>query len=246
MARRRFLVDQVQDNTAEIRGDEARHLSRVLRAEPGQRYEISDGADVYLAEISAVEKDRVGFRLLEPLDTPPAPVRLTLVAALIKFDRFEWLVEKATELGAAAIVPVNAARSEKGLLQAAGKRAERWRRIARESSQQARRVGPPEIGGPQELGAALAALSGDGYFLDEKAGAPPLLAVLPPPGKRRSSDSVTLVTGPEGGWTDAERASAAAGGWTPVSLGPLILRAETAAIAAAGLLIHAWWASQLE
>jgi 16S rRNA (uracil1498-N3)-methyltransferase len=246
MARRRFLVDQVRDNAAEIRGDEAHHLARVLRAEPGQQYEISDGTDVYLAEISAVEKDRVGFRVIEPLDTPPALVSLTLIAALIKFDRFEWLVEKATELGAAAIVPVNAARSEKGLLQAAAKRAERWRRIARESSQQARRLRPPEIGEPQELGAALAALSGDGYFLDEQPGAPPLLTALPPPERRRGSDSVTLVTGPEGGWTDAERASAAAGGWTPVSLGPLILRAETAAITAAGLLIHAWWASQLE
>ena len=246
MARRRFLVDQVQDNTAEILGDDARHLARVLRAEVGQLYEISDGTSVYLAEVSAIEKSRVGFRLIEPLDTPSTPVRLTILAALIKFDRFEWLVEKATELGAAAIVPVNAARSEKGLLEAAGKRVERWRRIAHESSQQARRVRPLEIGGPQELGAALAALSGDGYFLDEKPGAPPLLAALPPSGTRRGSDSIALATGPEGGWTDAERASAAAGGWKAVSLGPLILRAETAAIAAASLIIHAWWASQLE
>jgi 16S rRNA (uracil1498-N3)-methyltransferase len=246
MARRRFLVDQVRDKTAEIRGDEAHHLARVLRAEAGQQYEISDGASVYLAEVSVVEKDRVGFHLLEALETPPVPVSLTLLAALIKFDRFEWLVEKATELGAAAIVPVHAARSEKGLLEAAGKRAERWRRIARESSQQARRVRPPEIGEPQQLAAALAALSGDGYFLDEKPGVPPLLTALPPNDKRRSSASVTLVTGPEGGWTDAERAAAAAGGWKPVSLGPLILRAETAAITAAGILIHAWWASQLE
>jgi 16S rRNA (uracil1498-N3)-methyltransferase len=246
MARRRFLVDQVHDNTAEIRGDDAHHLARVLRAEPGRQYEISDGACVYLAEVSAVEKDRVGFRLIEPLDTPPAPVRLTLVAALIKFDRFEWLVEKATELGAAAIVPVNAARSEKGLLEAAGKRAGRWRRIAHESSQQARRVRVPEINAPQELGAALSALSGDGYFLEERPGAPPLLAILPPPGKRHASDSITVATGPEGGWTEAERSAAANGGWTPVSLGPQILRAETAAITAAGLLMHAWWSSQLE
>src|ERR1700733_5214027 len=233
MARRRFLVDQVRDNAAEIRGDEAHHLARVLRAEPGQQYEISDGTDVYLAEISSVAKDRCGFRFIEPPDTPPALVSLTLIAALIKFDRFEWLVEKATELGAAAIVPVNAARSEKGLLEAAGKRAVRWRRIAHESSQQARRVRPPEIKEPQELGAVLAALSGDGYFLEEKPGAPPLLAVLPPAGKRQGSNSMPLAPAPEGGWTDAERSAAATSGWTSVSLGPLILRAETAAVAAA-------------
>jgi 16S rRNA (uracil1498-N3)-methyltransferase len=250
MARRRFLVERVRDNAAELRGEDARHLARVLRAEPGQQYEVSDGTGVYLGEIAAVEKERVIFRVIEALDTPPVPVRLTLFAALVKFDRFEWLVEKATELGVAAIVPVGAARSEKGLLEAARKRAERWRRIAHESSQQARRLGPPEIGEPQQLTAVIArgiaAGRGLRYFLDEKPGAPALAAVIPPPAERRASDSVALLTGPEGGWTDAERAVAIAAGWTPVSLGPLILRAETAAIAAAGILIHAWWASQLE
>lgn len=246
MARRRFLVERVRDNAAELRGEDARHLARVLRAEPGQQYEVSDGASVYLAEIAAVEKERVIFRVVEALDTPPAPVRLTLYAALVKFDRFEWLVEKAAELGVAAIVPVNAARSEKGLLEAARKRVERWRRIAHESSQQARRLGPPEIGEPQPLATAIAAGTSLRYFLDEKPGATSLAAAIPPHRERRRSDAVALATGPEGGWTDAERAAATAAGWTPVSLGPLILRAETAAIAAAAIVTHAWWASQLE
>src|SRR5579862_7412808 len=200
MARRRFLVDQIRDNTAELHGGDARHLARVLRGAPGQQYEITDGQGIYLAEISTVEKDGVTFRVVEAVESPQvSAVRVTLLAALIKFDRFEWLVEKATELGVSAIVPVHAARSEKGLLEAAGKRVERWRRIAHESSQQARRVQPPEIGAPRELGAALAAFSGDRYFLDEKPGAPPLLAILPQPAKRRASDSIALVTGPEGG-----------------------------------------------
>jgi 16S rRNA (uracil1498-N3)-methyltransferase len=246
MARRRFLVEHIRDNAAELRGDDARHLARVLRAEPGQRYELSDGSGVYLAEITAVEKDRVTFRVLEPLDAPPTPVRLTLYAALIKFDRFEWLVEKATELGVAAIIPVNAERSGKGLMEAARKRAERWRRIAHETSQQARRLDAPEIGDPQPLAAVIAGRAGLRYFLDEQPGAPPLLTAIPPPTERRGQDSIALLTGPEGGWTDAERAAAVASGWTPVSLGPLILRAETAALAAAGILTHAWWASQLE
>ena len=246
MARRRFLVEHIHDNAAEVRGEDARHLTRVLRAEPGQQYEISDGGGVYLAEIAAVERERVIFRIIEALEAPPPPVQLTIFAALIKFDRFEWLVEKATELGVTAIVPVNAARSEKGLVEAARKRAERWRRIARESSQQARRLGPPEIGEPQTLAAAIGAPAGLRYFLDEKPGTPPLAGVIPLPGERRGSDSVALLTGPEGGWTDAERAAATAAGWAPVSLGPLVLRAETAAIAAAAILTHGWWASQLE
>jgi len=250
MARRRFLVECVRDNQAELSGEDAYHLARVLRAAPGQQYEISDGAGVYLAEIAAVESESVIFRVLEAIDAPQLPVRLTLYAAIVKFDRFEWLVEKATELGVAAIVPVNAGRSGKGLLEAARKRAERWRRIARESSQQSRRQGPPEIGEPKSLAAAIAGgnavSAGLRYFLDEKPGATPLAAVIPPPPARRSSDSVAVLTGPEGGWTDAERAAAISSGWVPVSLGPLILRAETAAIAAAGILTHAWWASQLE
>ena len=246
MARRRFLVEQIRDNTAELRGEDARHLARVLRAEPGQQYEISDGASACLAEITAVERDRVVFRVVEPIETPPAAVRLTLCAALIKFDRFEWLVEKATELDVAAIVPVNAARSEKGLLEAARKRTERWLRIAHESSQQSRRLAPPEIAEPQPLAAAITVSGRYRYFLDEKPGARPLLSVLPPPAARRNSDSAVLLTGPEGGWTDSERAAALAAAWTPASLAPRILRAETAAIAAAGILSHAWWASQLE
>jgi 16S rRNA (uracil1498-N3)-methyltransferase len=250
MARRRFMVECVRDNEAELRGEDAYHLSRVLRAAPGQQYEISDGTSVYLAEIAAIERDRVIFRVLDAIDAPQLPLRLTLYAAIVKFDRFEWLVEKATEVGVTAIVPVNAARSEKGLMEAARKRAERWRRIARESSQQARRLGPPEIGEPTSLAAAIAdgnaASTGLRYFLDEKPGGAPLAAVLPQPPARRSSDSVALLTGPEGGWTDAERAAAIASGWVPVSLGPLVLRAETAAIGAAGILTHAWWASQLE
>ena len=246
MARRRFLVECIRDNAAELHGDDARHLARVLRAEAGQQYEISDGAGLYLAEIATVEKDRVTFRVIEALDTPKAPARLTLFIALIKFDRFEWLVEKATELGVAAIVPVNATRSEKGLAEAARKRAERWRRIARESSQQARRLSPPEIGDARPLADAFAADASLRYFLDEKPGAPPLLGVIPAPAQRRPTDSISLLTGPEGGWTDAERSAAAAAGWTRASLGSLILRAETAAIAAAAMLTHAWWASQLE
>ena len=166
--------------------------------------------------------------------------------ALIKFDRFEWLVEKATELGVAAIVPVNAARTERGLLEAAQKRVDRWRRIAHESSQQARRVSPPEISEPRPLVAAIAALSGPRYFLDEKPGAPALLSAIPPAGERAGTPSLALLNGPEGGWTEGERTAAIAAGWMPVSLGPLILRAETAGITAAGMLLHAWWATRLE
>ena len=240
LARRRFFVDRIHGGEAELAGDDARHLARMLRAEPGQRYELSDNHSAYLAEISDVSPRRIAFRVLEPLPAEaPAPA-VTLFAALIKFDRFEWLVEKATELDVARIVPVNASRAEKGLASAAPKRAERWRKIARESSQQARRVRMPEIALPAEFVAALTDSSGYRYFLEEQPGAVPLVRALPPEPARSSADTIAILAGPEGGWTDGERAQAKDAGWTPVSLGPHILRAETAAITALAVCGNAW------
>lgn len=237
MARRRFFVDAVRGGLAELRGDEARHLTRVLRAEAGVRYEISDNQSAYLAEIAEARGDRVVFRVLEPIASPDLPVRITLVAALIKFDRFEWMIEKATELGVERMLPVETARSEKGLFEASGKRTERWIRIARESSQQSRRVRAPEILPAVRMEASLGVPVTYRYWLEETS-APALLSRLP--ASPVPSASVALFIGPEGGWTDAERTQAIAAGWQPVSLGPLVLRAETAAIVAIGIVMNAW------
>ena len=110
--RRRFFVDEVRSGRAELSGDDARHLTRVLRVEAGQRYEISDNCNVYLAEVETARKEHVAFRTLEKLPAPAETVRLVLCAALIKFDHFEWMIEKATELGVSEIVPVETIRSD--------------------------------------------------------------------------------------------------------------------------------------
>jgi 16S rRNA (uracil1498-N3)-methyltransferase len=240
MARRRFFVEEIRGGAAEIRGDEARHLTRVLRVESGQRFEISDNENAYLAEIQEARGERVVFRVIEPIAAATLPVRVTLCAALIKFDRFEWMVEKATELGVERILPVETTRSEKGLFEASRKRTERWMRIARESSQQSRRVRVPEILGAVRFKAALAENAGHRYFLEEstleECKAPPLPREIP----EERQDSVTLLVGPEGGWTAAERESAHADGWRAVSLGPQVLRAETAACAALAIIVATW------
>jgi 16S rRNA (uracil1498-N3)-methyltransferase len=164
-------------------------------------------------------------------------VRVTLVAALFKFDRFEWMVEKATELGVERIRPVEAARSDKGLFEASAKRAERWRRIAREASQQSRRLRLPEIAEALPLAQAFETAPGARYFLDE-AGAPALLSVLDR--SQPALERVSLAVGPEGGWTDAERQLARQSGWLPAGLGAAILRAETAAVAALAVVGNAF------
>jgi 16S rRNA (uracil1498-N3)-methyltransferase len=238
MARRRFFVPEVRRGAAEITGQDAEHLVRVLRAEAGQVYEISDNHDVYLAQVQTARKSAVSFQILEKLSLPPATVRVSLLAALIKFDRFEWLVEKATELGVATIQPFEASRTERGLAQASVKRLARWEKIAVEASQQARRVHLPRIEATIDFAEALRTDASVRLSLDEARDAPPILGLLPE--ERKASDDVALLLGPEGGWTDEERQRAVAAGWMPCSLGATILRAETAAIAGLAVIQAAW------
>src|SRR6202035_3212236 len=106
--RRRFFVDRFQGDFAVLRGDTAHHLVRVLRAEPGQIYELSDGESLRLGRTENVSPDGVDFVLLESLPVRPSSLRITLLLAIVKFDRFEWAIEKATELGVDDIVPLAA------------------------------------------------------------------------------------------------------------------------------------------
>jgi 16S rRNA (uracil1498-N3)-methyltransferase len=237
MARRRFFVEAVHRGRAQITGQDAQHLTRVLRVEAGQKFEISDNRNVYLAEVETARKELVSFAIIEQLHVPTLVVQVALYAALIKFECFEWMLEKATELGVAQVTPVETERSEKGLAQAAGKRLPRWKRIAREASEQSRRVRLPEIASPMPLTDALRCDAIYRYALDETETQPILSAI---PAKRLAEDRVALLAGPEGGWTDRERARIAAAHWTAVSLGPNVLRAETAATAALAILNAAW------
>jgi 16S rRNA (uracil1498-N3)-methyltransferase len=237
MARRRFFVDTVESGRARIVGPDAHHLARVLRVEPGQQFEISDNQSVYLAEVESARKDLVSFSIGEKLAPPEPAVHTTVLASLIRFERFEWMLEKATELGVQRVVPVEAERSERGLERAAGKRLSRWNRIAREASEQSRRAKLPEIDAAVTFTEALAIEAAYRYALEE-AVAPPILAALP--AQRKAADSVALLVGTEGGWTDRERELIAGAGWRSVSLGSQILRAETAAIAALAIVNAAW------
>jgi 16S rRNA (uracil1498-N3)-methyltransferase len=240
LARRRFFVDEIRGGAAELLADDALHLTRVLRVQVGEQFEISDNQAAWLAEVVEARGSRVVFRVLEPIESAPLPVRITLIPALVKFDRFEWIVEKATELGVSRILPMNAARTEKGLYEASRKRSERWRKIVRESSQQSRRVSIPEILPSAPFSLCQREPADYRYFLEESV-APPLLQALPQ--ARVATHHVAVMLGPEGGWTDQERQLAIAAGWQPVSLGPLILRAETAAAAALSVVSNAWFAS---
>ena len=230
----------MRNGRAELSGDDAQHLTRVLRVEPGDKYEISDNRNVYVAEVESARKTHVIFKTLSKLEVIEPPVQSILCASLIKFDHFEWMIEKATELGVARIIPVIATRTERGLEKAAAKRVQRWRRIALEASQQSRRAHLPVIDDPVRWVEALSVTAEYWYAMDETPGAKPFAAAFPE--ARTSVDTVALLVGPEGGWTDEERADFSQSGWTPVSFGPSILRAETAAIAGLAIVSAAWLA----
>ena len=154
MTRRRFIADTWTATTATLTGDQATHLARVLRAEPGQIYDIVSNGFLHRAEITSVTESRVDFTLHEELSSDAA-LPLHLLLAVFKFDHMEWAIEKATELGIARITPILARRTEKHLAQSSAKRVDRWRRIALEASKQSRRTDVPEIADPIPLKPAL-------------------------------------------------------------------------------------------
>jgi len=219
-----------------MEGDSAHHLGRVLRAEVGQLYELSDGQQVWLGRVASVARDRVEFVLVEELPARRSAVDVTLLLAVVKFDAFEWAIEKATELGVNTIVPLAAARSEKALLVAAAKRAERWKKIVMEASQQSRRVNLPIVQSLARTEPGFAQCKeGLKLLLSENQEAPSMRRVL----EGQKSSNAVIAIGPEGGWTDKELLSADQSGFQQVSLGNLILRTETAVIAALANLNYA-------
>jgi 16S rRNA (uracil1498-N3)-methyltransferase len=227
-----------------MEGEAAHHLGHVLRAEAGQLYELSDGSRAWLARIESVGRNRVEFALLEQLPAPPAAAEITLLLSIVKFDAFEWAIEKATELGVSRIVPLAAARSEKGLLAAAAKRSRRWQKILLEASQQSRRLRLPQLDEPSKPAQAFTTqTAGVRLLLSEHSDTPSIRNSLEHSNHATSSPSLVssaaLAIGPEGGWTEEELTSARSAGFREASLGQLILRTETAVIAALATLNYA-------
>ena len=212
MTRRRFIADTWSPTTATLTGDQAAHLARVLRAVPGQIYDIVANGFLHRAEITEVIVGNNGdhlvhFTLHEELSAEAA-LPLHLLLAVFKFDHMEWAIEKATELGIARITPILA-----------------------------RRTDIPEIADPIALKSALDQEKSPTRILlseTEQQTTPSaiLQASLSPTASAAASQSVAIAIGPEGGWTPEEMSLFTQHQWQPVTLGPRILRAETAAIAA--------------
>ena len=228
MTRRRWIADKFTDTSASLEGDQALHLARVLRAQPGQIFDVVANGFLRRATVVNVSEQEVTFELGEEQETDAAlPVHLLL--AIIKFDHYEWGLEKLTELGAARITPVIARRTEKHLAHAATKRVERWRRITLEAAKQSRRSDLPQVDDPLPLKQALAQVNAPlKLLLAETEQENSLKNEL----ASQQVSELAMAIGPEGGWTADEMTLFTDSAWHHITLGPRILRAETAAIAA--------------
>ncbi len=233
MTRRRFYVpgDAIRDRTAHLPRGPSHHLRDVLRLGPGETVEIFDGEGNGYAGTVAFDGSEVTVGGLEPLPAERAEAPLVLAAALIRPARFEWMLEKAAELGVHAVVPVSCRRSGVRIpADTAARKCERWNRIAREAARQCGRSLAPRVHPPEDWDAVVSRRDFQGYarlVFHERAPQPwePGLLGTAPGG-------VLLCTGPEGGWEEREIAEAVRAGFRACSLGRWTLRAETAAVAA--------------
>jgi 16S rRNA (uracil1498-N3)-methyltransferase len=236
-----------------LAADEARHLRDVLRLEPGDEVYVFDGrGKEFRCEVESSKRDAAVLKILGPAEParPESQLRLTLAVALLKGEKFDLVVQKATELGVVSVVPVITKHADIRLRDAsdAAKRVARWQRIALEAAKQSGRAVVPEITNPILLESLVETIRqhSDGpdddthddsqrLMFSERDGEGLLEASGSFPG---SSSSLTALIGSEGGWADEEISLARHAGWRIVTLGGRTMRAETAAIAVAALLQH--------
>jgi 16S rRNA (uracil1498-N3)-methyltransferase len=233
MSERFFITTQPTESRALLEGDEARHLTRVLRAKIGDTVSLFDGrGHEWPARVAAIGRDRVELDAGQPrVDSPTHGIPLTLAVALPKGDRQKWMVEKLTELGASRLVPLETTR---GVAEATASAQARLERVVIEACKQCGRNTLMEIAAGRPLDRLLAEVPAGACVMIAHPGGRPLDAAAVP---TTATEIVTLI-GPEGGFTDEELTTADRAGVIRISLGPHILRVETAAIALAARFVH--------
>ena len=236
-----FYIDPPANGMAALPADEAKHAARVLRLRPGDEVCAMDGAGGrWRAEIAGAAGDEVTVRLVEALPSNESPVRVTVYQGVPKADKLDFIAQKLTELGAAALTPVRMSRCVTRLDEKDGrKRRERLERIAREAAKQCNRALPPRVDAPMDFKRALQAMAMHDLLLVpwEDARGTRMKDVF---AARPDAADIGIVIGPEGGMSPEEVAAMTQLGARTVTLGPRILRTETAGVVAAALAIQLW------
>ncbi|ASA23625.1 RsmE family RNA methyltransferase [Paenibacillus donghaensis] len=244
----RYFVapEQFAEGAVRVGGEDARHIAKVMRGKEGDKLIVSDGVSrEVLAEITRIEIGEVTLNILEALEmTHEARISVTVAQSLPKADKMETVIQKCTEIGAAAFVPFL---SERTIVQyderKESKRLDRWRKICKEAAEQAHRNIVPAVGAPvswKQLLKSFADYDAVYFCYEKEAGlqlrsaVAPWLAGLPP----EAGGKVLVVVGPEGGFSVEEYAQAEEAGAVSVGLGRRILRCETAGMVAAACILY--------
>jgi 16S rRNA (uracil1498-N3)-methyltransferase len=247
MSRRRFYAPPeafaLESRSVVLAADEARHLRDVLRLERGAEVFVFDGAGrEYRCVVAEGGRARVMLEVAEEVEAarPESRLSLRLAVALLKGEKFDLVVQKATELGATEIVPLITKQADVRVPGAGdgSRRTARWQRIALEAAKQSGRALVPAIAAPRLLSSLIEVpIDGEEWrvMFTEREGRGLLEMMTEAPAR---VSAATALVGPEGGWTDEEIAGARDAGWSLITLGGRILRAETAAITATVLLQH--------
>lgn len=241
---RRFFVapEAVQDNTVQFDTELARHIGKVLRLSSGEQVTVCTGdGTAYLVELETFSKDAVTGRIVEQMDNlQETAIEVVLYQGMPKGDKLELIVQKCTELGVSAIVPVETSRSVVHLDSSkAGKKLERWQKIAQEASQQCKRVQVPAVGpyyNWKQLLKALEQAKGLTIVFWEDEQTQSLKALLR--SQTAKPSRINLIVGPEGGLSEEEVEQLRALGAVSASLGKRILRTETAGMAGISMVMY--------
>ena len=238
----RFFVPQLYSEEMYIEGVDARHISKVLRMQPGDKLQIvsDDGVSV-MAEISAIDSERVSVRCLEKLAESHEPrVKLVLAQGLAKGEKMDFIIQKAVEMGAYSVIPVAMEHSVVRLDGVkAAKKVERWQKIAASAAKQSKRDLIPQVQPVQSMAEMLTSCDCEtkiiAYECEDRLS---LKAALQAAGAAGGIHELLLIIGPEGGISEGELELARQAGAVPVSLGRRILRAETAGLVAMSAIFY--------
>ena len=238
----RFFLPQLYAEEMYIEGVDARHISKVLRMQPGAKLQIvSDDGVSAVAEITAIDSERVSVRCLEKLAESHEPrVKLVLAQGLAKGEKMDFIIQKAVEMGAYSVIPVAMEHSVVRLDGAkAAKKVERWQKIAESAAKQSKRDILPQVQAVQSMGEMLASCTCQtkiiAYECEDRLS---LKAALKAAEAAGGISELLLIIGPEGGISESELEQARQAGAVPVSLGRRILRAETAGLVAISAIFY--------
>lgn len=244
MTSERFYIhnQDIGNGKARLVGDEHHHLTRVLRKKAGDRCILFNNEGRFFnAEIEAIKPEETLLHIIDS-SIRESGLRLSLGQSLLKSGRMDWIIQKSTELGIYEFFPVESERSVVRQDTISKNKIMRWERIALEAVKQSGRPGIPRIHQPVLLKTYLAnraSLSEERFFLSERGGMP-LHKIIRGMDENAAPSSVNILCGPEGGWTNMEEKNILGSGFRAVSLGPTVLRAETAALSALAIVSHFW------